>query len=206
MREKVKMQEEFCWTAKQVVYVARASVYIWLCHSLGCLLPQLQPVQEAIESGCATYERALKSYNPAHSLWAPSVIESGDTAGQGVTTLPRTLVKETDEHHSKLRRTHFGLTNSGGIMELLSCAAVWRKQQRRTYQMYSDMGEQCAGMCLFWLIALIAPFTFPLGGMKNRKLDIFKIFQNCIFFFFLLVRNSLTYLGLFFCFPWSLMK
>lgn len=66
-------------------------------------------------------QERFKSYNLAQSPRAGGVIESSGMAGQGVTMLPQTLVKETDEPHSKAGRTHFGLTNSSGIM---SCASL----------------------------------------------------------------------------------
>lgn len=80
-------------------------------------------------------------------------------AGQGVTMLPQTLVKETDEAHSKAGCTHFGLTNSSGIMsgaslccslrmtaaEMLNSNTLRHKQRAKIRQAWLIIGMEAVG-------------------------------------------------------------
>lgn len=128
-------------------------------------------------------QERFKSYNLTQSPWAGSVIESSGTAGQGVTTLPQTLVKETDEHHSKAGRTHFGLTNSSGIM---SCASLCGSSKMTAAEMLGSntlRHEQRERIRLAWLFVGMEAVSWT--KYKNRKLEIWvelsKIF--CFRFF-----------------------
>lgn len=72
-------------------------------------------------------------------------------AGQGVTMLPQTLVKETDEPHSKAGRTHFGLTNSSGIMSCASFCGTLQMTAAETLKSNTLRKKQLARIRQAWL-------------------------------------------------------
>ena len=120
-----------------------ACVCVCVCEGVqarcspGCLWPWLQPLQQAIESGCTRYYGASTAITPL-ILFQPECNREWWYGWPGGNAAASTLVKETDEYHSKLRHTHFGLRNSAGILLLLSWAAAGK-----TAGMHIQLGYMC---------------------------------------------------------------